>query len=113
MTARKEIIDALQESEDPVVGRSVLRDRVNAEGNEIDAALRGLRQEGVVEERRLLDSRFYSLADGADVEQAAEGTSASEIAQSIIDSSSIFRNAVKEQERRQRETQEIVDRLFK
>lgn len=113
MSARKQIIDALQDAEDPVVGGSVLRDRVTANEGEFNAAIRGLKQHGIVEEHRLLQNRFYTIADGADVKQAADGTSASEVAQEIIDSSSIFRNAVKEQERRQRETQEIVDRLFK
>lgn len=109
--ARQEVLEILAHSDTEIEGRNTIGRKCRSNDNEIDAALRGLHQEGVIESYRLLDGTYYALADNADIKQAKSRISAAELADEIVNSSPVMSPQTTDRDR-DPELNELVNELF-
>lgn len=88
MTARTEVLNAIQEADSVTVEESEILDTVQCGQREAKSALEGLYREKILIEQKVWGGpRFYTFADGVtstDLEQAANRRGPAEIADAII-----------------------------
>lgn len=91
MNARAEVLEAL--AGEPALAEDELLEAVQLGRRDAQSALQALESKGVVVRHSMVGQTFYSVADGigeADVRQALQGRTATEVAEHLIQGSSMF-----------------------